>query len=289
MARKDIHRPSAIIPEDYDFVGFECVKVEGLADAYFLLEERARINAHKARTGGKYSGHEHGGNCGICGNANAIYTVLFYHAPTNTYVRTGQECAEKLDCGAGFEVFRTSCKAALDRKAGKEKARALLDAENLGAAWDVYAAEGEKKSNDQWTVTEIVGNVVRYGRLSEAQANYLRTLLDRIARAPEIAAQRAAEREAAKPVPITEERVVVRGKILSIRYPDQGCGGDPTKCLVQTDDGWKVWGTLPRQLDDAERGAVIEFSAKIAPSQDDPKFGFFSRPTKPRLITEGGR
>src|SRR5882672_4280684 len=98
MARNDIHRPSQIEHLDYEFVCNEVIKMEGLGDAIFMMDERKRKAAHFARTGGKYADHEHGGNCHVCGAA-AIYTVLFYHSKSNSYVRTGGDCADKLGYG----------------------------------------------------------------------------------------------------------------------------------------------------------------------------------------------
>ena len=100
--RSDVHRPSALNPEDYEFVGQEVSKFEGIESCEFILREREAIRAHMAKTGGNYSGHEHGGNCMVCGSPNAIYTVLFYHQKTNTYVRMGQDCAMKCEMGEGM-------------------------------------------------------------------------------------------------------------------------------------------------------------------------------------------
>ncbi|MCP4994759.1 MAG: hypothetical protein GY934_13410 [Gammaproteobacteria bacterium] len=70
-ARRDIHRPSAINVEDYEFVALECIKIEFFGDCEL---------ARRERTGGKWSSHAHGGNCHICG-AWMGYSVAFYHAP----------------------------------------------------------------------------------------------------------------------------------------------------------------------------------------------------------------
>jgi hypothetical protein len=59
------------------------------------------------------------------------------------------------------------------------------------------------------------------------------------------------------------------------------------KMLVVTDTGWKVWGTMPAALD-VDRGARVRFTATVKPSDDDPHFGFFSRPTKAQVLTPVG-
>lgn len=97
--RTDIHRPSAINPAEYEYVGPEHIKIEGFGDCAYVLEMRRRIQEHMTRTGGTYAHVETTGNCQVCGSVNMIYSVLFYHRPSNTYIRTGQDCADKLDMG----------------------------------------------------------------------------------------------------------------------------------------------------------------------------------------------
>jgi hypothetical protein len=134
--RTDVHRPSAIIPEDYEFVGFECIKIENIADCHALQLHRSRIREHMKGTGGTYSTHEHGGNCMVCGNVLATYTCLFYHAKTNTYVRMGSDCTEKIyHSDFGMNRFRTAMLDAREAVAGKRKAEALLSDWGYAKAW----------------------------------------------------------------------------------------------------------------------------------------------------------
>jgi hypothetical protein len=74
MPRTDIHRPSAILPSQYDYVGFAYAPRESdtfASRADGSVSYRA-IEAHMANTGGHYSTHDHGGTCYVCG-ASAIY------------------------------------------------------------------------------------------------------------------------------------------------------------------------------------------------------------------------
>lgn len=287
MTRIDAHRPSAIIPADYEFVAFEYLRTDDIADAMFLRQQREMIRDHMTRTGGTYSGHDHGGNCGVCGSANAIYTAMFFHAPSTSYVRTGLDCAEKLEC-RGIAAFRKTCTSALEARAGKRKAEAVLTHADLGAAWTMYNADhNATQPREESTVCDIVGKLVQYGSLSAAQLAFVRRLLDQIANRAEIEAKRAAETAAAAPVPVTDKRITIRGTVASVRVPnyDRGDFG-PTKILVLHADGWKVWGSLPKELADIQRGAEIEFSAKVTVSDKDTKFGFFSRPTKARNLEQ---
>lgn len=283
MARADIHRPSAIIPADYDYVGMENMKVEGF-DFAAAIAERQAIQRHMTRSGGTYSTHQHGGNCHICGAA-AIYTALFHHKPTNSYVRTGMDCAEKLewDSGAG-EAFRAACQDAMQRRAGKAKAQTILTKEGLSVAYDIYdgrqRADAGKEEN---IITDIVGKLVQYGNLSDAQINFVRKLCTAIERRDETKATREAEHAAAKPLPVSDKRVNIKGKVISIRKADPLNGLMYFKMLVQHEDGWKVWGSIPNSIT-PNVGDMVEFSAAVKASDKDNKFGFFSRPTKAAVL-----
>lgn len=281
MTRNDVHRPSVINPGDYEYVGQELIKIEGLADCHFIIAERQRIRAHMERTGGTYSHHVHGGNCHVCGSVNAVYTVLFYHTQTNSYVRTGSECAEKLGYG-DTEVFRHQVRSALEQVAGKRKAQALLELHGLGMAWEVYNAQvADDERREEPVIRDLVHSQIKYGSLTDPQLSLLRRMVDNVVNRATLDAQRAAEAEAAKPVPVTDKRMTVRGKIVHVKVMDHArgfCG--PDKMLIQHADGWKLWGTLPSGLERPARGAEVEFNAKVKVSDKDPKFGYFSRPTK---------
>jgi hypothetical protein len=44
-----------------------------------------------------------------------------------------------------------------------------------------------------------------------------------------------------------------------------------------------VWGTVPASIDNVQRGALVEFTATVQVSDNDPKFGFFKRPSKAKI------
>jgi hypothetical protein len=274
MTRQDVHRPSVITPEDYDFVGFVYLGEHTETD-------RTLVEAHMKSTGGTYSQHSHGGNCHICG-AHAIYTALFHHMPSNTYVRTGLDCAEKLG-NYDSTLFRRQVKKALEQNAGKRKAQALLNERDLGAVWAVFTSQANGREED--TIKDIVWKLVRYGSISEKQYEFLRRLLHSISNRAVIEAQRAAEAEAAAPVPETEARIAVIGTVLSIRAADDNDQFNRTRILIKHRDGYKLWGTLPAALSGVAVGADVQFSAKVKRSDKDTKFGFFSRPTKAKQVS----
>lgn len=291
MARKDIHRPAVIEPADYQFVAFDHLPGSSgdLGEAMFMQEQRRWKRAHMERTGGKYSGHEHGGLCHVCGSVNAVYSASFYHEKSNSYIRTGLDCAQKLEC-AGIDAFKKNVKKAKEAAAGKRKAQAILVEAGLVKAWELYEARNKANdlSRDELTALDIVGRLIKLGSISDKAASFLGSLLDRIERAPEIAAEKAAakvlELANAKPVPAVEGRVLVKGEVLSLKE-QEGFYGIQLKMLVKAEAGFKLWGSVPSAIrDSVERGSVVEFNAALQRSDDDQFFGFFSRPSKAKVL-----
>jgi hypothetical protein len=289
--RSDIHAPKNIRPEDYEFVALEQVRIESFGDCSIILMNREIIRKHMETTGGTYSSHQHGGNCSICG-AWAIYTALFYHPDTNSYIRTGMQCADKMGWGIGdkFRRFKTACKEALANKAGKAKAATILDEEGLADLWPVYLREDSHDHDDRVivnacnTVYDIIAKLVRYGSLSEAQMRFLHGLKKRLDEWPARKAERAAERASAADCPTG--RMVIEGTIVKTDTHDNGfC--ERVVMTVKSDDGWLVWGTIPSSISyDTVRGQRVRFTATITPSDNDEKFGFFKRPTKAEILSD---
>jgi hypothetical protein len=271
--RNDVHRPSAIEPADYYFVALGYQKCDGLEDVYAISVNQARLRAHMERTGAKFSNHAHGGNCHICG-AYCIYTAIFHHVPTNTLIETGMDCAEKMDMGDAveFRTFRDACLAAEHNRAGKLKAQHVLSERGLSRAWELSCLDKdpttepprecrhctygcEKCDGTGWvgnswqTLRGIVGNLVRYGELSEKQFEFLATLVDRVDNYERLKAEQDAERErerlAAEDCPTG--KVKVTGEVISTKVQD-GQYGPQYKMLVKDDRGFKVWGSIPSSL-----------------------------------------
>jgi hypothetical protein len=93
-------------------------------------------------------------------------------------------------------------------------------------------------------------------------------------------AAKAAEKAAAADCPTG--RIEITGKVLTIKSQETMYGW-ATKMLVEHATGFKVWGTLPSNLT-VEKGDTVAFTAMVEPSKDDAKFGFYSRPTKARVV-----
>lgn len=92
-----------------------------------------------------------------------------------------------------------------------------------------------------------------------------------------------AEYAAAEPCPTGRTQII--GDILSTKV-QQNFYGSTLKMLVKDDHGYKVWGSVPASLEQPQRGDRVTFFANLTPSDDDPKFGFFKRPTKAIYLNE---
>jgi hypothetical protein len=188
QTRTDIHRPSAIVPDEYYDIAF-LPHGDGMGSCMARIVEMEKINKHMAKTGGRYAPHEHGGSCDVCG-ANALTLVVFYHQKSNEYIRVGSICADKLGLGYdknGLSLFKIAMKEATEFKAGKAKAEAVLKglgadrAWNLWTAWNAEVGAGApdwtKKVRSEQIVIEMVDKLIKYGSLSEKQIAFMQRLL----------------------------------------------------------------------------------------------------------------
>lgn len=200
--RTDIHRPSAIQPEDYDFIAVFPHDVDGFGGAEELRYARETFNRHmECHPGAKFSGHEHGGFCMVCGNANALTYAVFYHEKTNSYVRMGQDCANKMDMNVddAFRRARTVAEAMRKSRQGKLRAQGLLAEYGLTPAWDIYAATDRTGFRyEESTITDIVAKLVRWGSISDAQKAFVSKLLGQITDRAKLDAERAAKAAASQ-------------------------------------------------------------------------------------------
>jgi hypothetical protein len=305
MKRSDIHRPSAIDPEAYRFV---TVLYLGGADmdpgmAMMNAENRRFLASDMERTGGRWSRHEHGGTCHVCG-AHAAYVAVYQHVDTLEYIQMGEDCAGKLDMGdvAAFNPLRRSIANAREAMAGKRKAAAVLQDAGLARAWELYEMNSDTAAlvaagaatpataydgtptvynTDAYnTLCDVVRKLVKYGHISDRQEQFLASLVACIENANAIAAARVAEREAAAPCPTG--RVVIEGVVVKLAESD-GMYGTTWKMTVKADGGWLAWGTAPAGIEG--KGARVRFKATLTPSDNDPKFGFFKRPASLEIIS----
>lgn len=300
--RTDLHKPSVIVPTDYTLIACDYQGVDSDEMAAYR-EERLAFRRWRERVGAKFAditredGSDGSRGCDVCGAAIA-YMARFHHLPTNTVVTTGMDCAAKMEIGDPelFASFRKKIQGELRTRTGKRKAQRILGERNLTAAWEIFATPDyntlprnpkryceDEIAYEELTILNIVGKVVKYGDMSDAQASFVGALLGRIGKRAAYAAERAAATAHVPPVPVSAERMEVVGEIISTKLQPSDFGPDVLKCVIQSAAGWKVWGTHVT----GNKGDTIAFTARVTRSDKDDKFGFFSRPTKARIVKAG--
>jgi hypothetical protein len=307
MARTDVHRPTEINPEDYQFV---CVQYlwssneDPVGEAHFNKEQRDIFNRHREKTSGKFAAVDHGGTCFCCG-ATARFVARYYHEKSNSYIDLGERCAVKLDDGetSAFRTLRRAMKNARQAIAGKNKAKLILSDLGISSAWDLYESNVYHNTREENIIVEIVARLVRYGELSEKQEELLKKLVHFVNNREVIEAERKAKRDAEKAAaaPCPAGRVTVTGVVVSVKAKESNWGVD-VKALIKDETGFTVWGNLPGAFNDLiqwvqvdsfgsdreprlkVREPKVRFVATITPSRDDTKFGFFKRPSKAEIL-----
>jgi hypothetical protein len=225
------------------------------------------------------------GTCDHCG-ARFDWGAVYLHT-SGGHIVVGNVCADNtMDVPSrhDLDVRRIKARIASQREAARNAAKARAEAVVGGFEW-LYAG-----THDNATLADIARKCLAWGGITERQLALVRRIHDGTPAEWEVkkaaqAAQRAADDAAAQPVPVTAERVEITGEVLTTKEQEGYMPGQSVlKMLVKTDAGYKLWGTVPRDLEVA-RGVKVAFSAKVERSKDDAKFGFFSRPTKARVVT----
>lgn len=273
--RTDIHRPSAIKIEDYTCLGYVYLATPGYEGPGFAIwnaEERRRIDDLVQANGWRWSHHEHGGTCGICG-ASANYVAVFVHRPTGDVIYVGHECAANVEMGNSdaFDALKKRIRAE------QERYRGILAARKLIQEYGIPELECGQYAHD--ILRDMWQKLVKWGSLSDKQVAFAKRLIAE-AKAPKAA--KPEEPAATEPAP--SGRVVVTGVILGLKTVES-IYGDTVKMLVRSDaGGWKVWSTRPAALARVERGAHVRFTATLTPSDKDQFFAFASRPSAAALL-----
>ena len=185
--------------------------------------------------------------------------------------------------------YEAAIKANIISNAQKTFSRNVEDAEAI-IAW---CAENAERNN---FAASLYGAYWDYGKLTEKQCAVVREQIKgNTKRQAEWKAKQAAEAALAEPVPAG--RHAITGVVLSTREERRSFGYDRsdwcTKILVKDDRGFKVWGTAAGNIcslkaaqeeDGVCKGDTVTFTATLTPSDDDPKFGFFKRPSGAAII-----
>jgi hypothetical protein len=277
-ARDDIHSPTNLNPENYEYLFSWDNQQPGALIGIAQSPAWAEWMAARAPIAIERSSSQ----CSHCG-AHLRYVALLRHIPTGETIFVGETCL-----GNRFErsraEFQSMRKAAqLDRQAHK-----------IRDAWEEYQRANEAdwealRASENPFVVDVLRKGRQYGYLWDRQLSAIGDAVVRDARYAEAKAAEALLPEIPQvPVPYGKG-LTITGKVLTLRT-DQGDFGPQFKCLllVTTDEGeYKLWGTVPKSVADVEKGQTITLVANVSRSDRDEAFGFYSRPRKASVVETG--
>jgi hypothetical protein len=320
--RTDVHAPSRLDPADYVWIGSEDAHTGDEYAFEFDWQRFAELTGRPEVAGRDYrdgedipwaqvvhaSGSTRG--CAHCGQTNIRYWGLYLHVPSGEVVAVGSACAGKLSLPSKQAIAQ---RVEVERRRLDEELSAWRAADERNErAWDELMAQQDAVGGSGAAGGDFVDSLVRYahknGRLTDGQRD---AVLKGIERREQRAAEQKAKGEAMgdpepADVPLTSERVLIEGRLLSTGSKVNGFSGIETPTMLVLDDrGFRVHGTFPGDLITAAfeaareagytEGGVkqaleagmkcrVQFMAKIERSRKDRTFGFFSRPTKAKVI-----
>jgi hypothetical protein len=148
-----------------------------------------------------------------------------------------------------------------------EKAAWLGDNSDLVDALAPWGSSGTRRYPQ--ALVAVAVTLEQFGWLNAEDTETARTELAQIA-----------EKEATE-IEVPEGRRTVEGEVVTVKWQDNAYGGN-LKMLVQA-EGYRLWGTVPRAIDDVERGDRVQFTATLTAKERG--FGFYSRPSKATIVT----
>lgn len=289
MKRQDVHAPSS---PNFDPEAYDCW---GVFDTGPDSEDNAaRVKAVKSlREKGFRIGSGGASKCGHCGQG-IRYAALLVRQDVQEFIFVGQDCLinrfEDLT-KAEFDALRKSAKLNRERATKKEVFEQTLSENPWLAEVTTYGGDfldslyEQAKNGKQLSERQIEAGVKALAKAKEYQAEFeVREAQKRVLLASGVQAP--------------EGKTKVVGKVVKIKWQET-VYGDSLKAIVESDEGWKVWVTVPSSLQDktvlvedewvftqgAKEGDVIEFTATFQRSDRDPLFAFGKRPTKAKILS----
>ena len=298
MQRTDTHRPSTINPAEYEYVGSFVLNPPVDPDGNPMVDDD--MSPYFAPYGDdrtyydllapNYSlgrPREDVGQCDHCG-AYINYHAVYCHAPTGEHIIVGHDCADNTlgwSDRRSLDLARQKRATEAARKNAAEEKQRRENIENTRRLFPDAVALLETYEGSNSFIQDVAGRFTRFGTTKRieggdhgAQSKVMAAVLK--------AHQRDLDREAeqADAADVREGRYEIEGVVLSTKLQESDYGST-WKMLVKQDDGARVWGSIPAEID-ADKGDRVKFTARVKQSPRDTKFGFFSRPTKATIIEE---
>lgn len=217
--------------------------------------------------GGYVNSTVEGGVCFRCRGARRDPTVYDWTFPTEW---SAEQIAEFL-----AEQDRKSQARQAKRDEKRKAAEAATWAANVAECPELAELAGAGAAPD-------FCYRLRRWRISEKQKTLAVAMLDRHRAA--VAREAEAEERRAAGVAVPVGRQTVRGTVAGFKTQESRYG-TVEKMIVRHAEGWSVYVTVPAGIS-PERGNAVEFTATIERSDRDPLFGFASRPTAAKIVTQ---
>lgn len=266
--RTDVHRPSVFQPEDYDFS--HCGTYS--SDDFLADVRRDAAQMMKIRRSEGWKADYESGRCSHCGTAITHYAIML-HVPSHTMIQIGETCLNgRFEMAtAEFQNWRKMRAGNRAKAAKAEKLEAFLAANPRMRALLDYDGDNDFLSS-------LAEKLTSYAELSDRQVEAAEKALTRDR---ERAEARAAEAAAtAHLAPLTAGKRTITGTLIHTKWQDSPFGygaSGSLKGLIQDDEGYKFWGTIPTAFQ-GDKGDTISITATIEPKEGEPTFAFYKRP-----------
>jgi len=295
MSRTDCHRPIELDPVNYTYYGwlYQGHSDDVCEDISAEMRDRSNendnycdlkfIRNHPELFHGNYAEKQ---SCDHCG-AFFHWGVIFRHTPTNNLIVIGHQCAERLNFPNRAAFLRHQLESRAATIAANKKIQAAAQAW-IDARPEFTSILAKDATPVHCILRDLQKNLWKWGNLTDRQVDLVKKLLSETEQAKIKTQKEAALDAVAQPVPITDKRVQITGEVLGRKRQESSFGYKQMeyKMLVRDDRGFKLWGTIPSNIFDIDHGSRITFTATVMPSKEDPKFGFFSRPTKAQILID---
>ena len=291
MKRTDAHCETNFDPAAYAFVAtFYCGPNLDIAEAFNGRDAIAAREQYKEH--GFNGNFARNGTCDHCG-AWFDWGAFLKHIPSGELIAVGHICAETRFSLQSRDIFELQRAKRLRERAKTAAAAAkyLRTHPDIADAFHLFRPD-DKRADRTYNPTEKALNTLvhieeslkHFGTLTEKQAAYvvkLRALI--LEKHPKDKMEKAARDALLESVPDGDERITIRGKVVSTKI-DYTQYGEQWKMLVQDIRGFRVYGSIPSSIYDAQRNDYVTFIARVKRSKSDRLFGFYSRPTSASFV-----
>jgi hypothetical protein len=246
--RTDIHREGAFVPADYvpEFPFHLFHTVDGWPVPSWNIDLIVELRRKDKAVFGPVGHNSAATNvCSICG-AWFVHGECWRHEATGEYITIGHTCAAKYEMFAEFDDYKRE-KASVIAKAVRLAERKAARVEWVGKARELLVENpgiNAALKTDHYIVKDIRERVIEWGKISVKQ----------VALVKKLAAEALLPAEVKALVPVTDKRLAFEGEIVSTKY-HEGYYGEKFVMTVVVDTGegvYRIWGTVPAALDDAE-------------------------------------